>query len=115
MMKSKKSMKNIEMRIYELLGIKIFRKMAFGLRYVLLFPKTLKMSKEERKEFYNARSNYNLGKVKSLEDVKKFKKWLYKNAAIHIFGLLLCFSSFLNIIGGTLALSETYKLLFAVV
>ncbi len=77
MMKSKKNIKNMEMRIYELLGIKIFRKMAFGFCYILLFPKTLKMSKEERKEFYkefhNFRSNYHLGKVKSLEDVRNFK------------------------------------------
>ena len=69
--------KNIELKIYELLGVKIFRKMAFGLRDKIWILYTLKMSKEERKDYlYHTASNYNLGKVNSLEDIKKFKKEL---------------------------------------
>lgn len=103
-----KKNKNIEMKIYELLGVKVFRKMAFGLRDILSFPLTIKMSKEERKNFlYHTASNYNLGKVKSLEDVKKFKKQLFINAGIHIWALSVCLPNFLKIIGGTASLSTT--------
>lgn len=103
-----KKNKNIEMRIYELLGVKVFRKMAFALRDKIWILFTLKMSKEERKEYlYHTASNYNLGKVKSLEDVKKFKKQLFYNAGIHIFGFLVLIPNFIIIIGGTAALSST--------
>lgn len=101
-----KKNKNIEMRIYELLGVKVFRKMAFGLRDILAFPLTIRMSKEERHDFlYNSASNYNLGKVKSLEDVKKFKKQLFINSGIHVWGLSVCLPNFLKVIGGTASLS----------
>lgn len=103
-----KKNKNIEMRIYELLGVKVFRKMAFALRDKIWILFTLKMSKEERKEYlYHTASNYNLGEVKSLEDVKKFKKQLFYNAGIHIFGFLVLILNFIIIIGGTAALSST--------
>lgn len=103
-----KKTKNIEMKIYELLGVKVFRKMAFKLRDILAFPLTIKMSKEERKNFLNnTASNYNLGKVKSLEDVKKFKKQLFINAGFHIYGLFVCLPNFLKVIDGAASLSTT--------
>lgn len=46
-----KKTKNIEMKIYELLGVKVFRKMVFTFRDILLFPLTIKMSKEEKRNF----------------------------------------------------------------
>lgn len=99
------------MRIYELLGVKVFRKIAFTLLDTLaslVFTLAIKMPKEEQKYIlYNTASNYNLGKVKSLEDVKKFKKKLFINAAIHIWGLSVCFPDFLKAIGGTASLSTT--------
>lgn len=101
-----KKNKNIEMRIYELLGVKVFRKMAFGLRDILAFPLTIRMSKEARHNFlYNIASNYNLGKVKSLEDVKKFKKQLFINSGIHVWALSVCLPNFLKAISGTASLS----------
>ena len=101
-----KKNKNIEMRIYELFGVKVFRKMAFGLRDILVFPLTIRMSKEERHNFlYNTASNYNLGKVKSLEDVKKFKKQLFINSGIHVWALSVLLPDFLKVIGGTASLS----------
>lgn len=91
-----KKNKSIEMRIYELLGVKVFRKMAFAFRDILRYPSTIKMTKEERHNFlYNTASNYNLGKVKNLEDVKNFKNELYINASIHIYALLSCLWSFM--------------------
>lgn len=101
-----KKNKNIEMRIYELLGVKVFRKMVFGFRDILAFLLTIRMSKEERYNFlYNRASNYNLGKVKSLEDVKKFKKQLFINSGIHVWALSVCLPNFLKVIGGTASLS----------
>ena len=101
-----KKNKNIEMRIYELLGVKVFRKLAFSWRNILVFPLTIRMSKEERHNFlYNSAINYNLGKVKSLEDVKGFKKKLFINSGIHILGLSVCLPTFLKVIGGTASLS----------
>lgn len=94
--------KNIELKIYELLGVKIFRKMAFGLRDTLAFPLTLKMSKEERKKFlYNTASNYIMKKGNGLQDLRDFKKQLWLNAGIHIWALSLCLPNFLKVIGGT--------------
>ena len=50
--------KPTEMRIYELLGIKTFRKMAFVFRDFIWNIFLLKMSKEERKKFlYHNASN----------------------------------------------------------
>lgn len=111
-----KKNKNIEMKFYELLGIKVFKKMAFFIRDIVTLPLTFKMSKEERKKtLYNTASNYNIGKSKSLEDIKKFKKQLFKNAGIHIFALLAFIPSFIKIIMGMASLSTTIIVLPAMV
>lgn len=108
--------KSIEMKLYELLGIKVFKKMAFFVRDIVTLPLTFKMPKEERKKsLYNTASNYNIGKAKSLEDIKKFKKQLFKNAGIHIFALLAFLPSFIKIILGTASLSTTIIVLPAMV
>ncbi len=68
----KKKEKSIELKIYELLGVKTFKKIAFALRDRIFVLFTLKSSKEDRmKILYHTASNYNLGRVKSLEDIKK--------------------------------------------
>lgn len=105
-----KKNKTTEMHIYELLGIKKFKKMVFLFRdalvKILLFPLMFIMSKEEiNKMIYSTPSNYNFGVIKDLEDVKKFKKQLYLNAGIHIYALLICIPNFLKIIAGTMALA----------
>lgn len=111
-----KKNKNIEMKFYELLGIKVFKKMAFFVRNIVTLPLTFKMPKEERKKsLYNTASNYNIGKEKSFEDIKKFKKQLFKNAGIHIFALLAFIPSFIKIILGTASLSTTIIVLPAMV
>lgn len=108
--------KSIEMKLYELLGIKVFKKMAFFVRDIVTLPLTFKMPKEERKKsLYNTASNYNIGKAKSLEDIKKFKKQLFKNAGIHIFSLLAFLPSFIKIIIGMVSLSTTIIVLPAMV
>ena len=66
-----KKNKNLEMKIYELLGVKIFRKIVFSLASIISLPKKRKMTKEEWENYNNKTSNYNIGKVKDLDDVKK--------------------------------------------
>lgn len=70
---SMKKNKNLEMKIYELLGVKIFRKIAFSLASIISLPKKRKMTKEEWENYNNKTSNYNIGKVKDLDDEKNIK------------------------------------------
>ncbi len=110
-----KNNKSVEMRIYELLGVKQFRKLAFFFRDKIWILFTLKMTKEERKNFlYKTASNYNLGKIESLEDVEKFKKSLYFNAGVHLIALLKCIPSFLQAISGTFYIGSTIIISLAI-
>lgn len=79
-----KKNKNLEMRIYELFGIKWFKKFVFFQREIFCHLLMPKKTKEEVRDYLNKNTgNYKLGKVKSLDDLKTFKKWLYVNATIH--------------------------------
>ena len=103
-----KKEKNIELKIYELLGVKTFRKLVFKLRYISIIPFTRHMTREERHNIiYNTPSNYNMKKGHGIQDLRDFKKQLLINAGIHIFGLITCIPSFLNVIGGTATLFAT--------
>lgn len=83
--------KNIELKIYELLGIKTFKKMAFSFRNLLSIPSTKKMTKEEKNNFlYNTPSNYIMKKGNGFQDLKDFKKMLRLNALTHILGSITC-------------------------
>lgn len=84
-----KNNKNIEMKIYELLGVRLFRKIAFKLRDMTVAPFA---SKEIRrkiiKELNSTFNNYNLGKINSFEDIEKFKKQLKFNTIVHLVSLI---------------------------
>ena len=109
-----KKNKNIEMRIYELLGVKVFRKMAFGLYKILGFPFTIFMSKEERKKFYSTPNNYNMKKGHGIQDLRDFKKMLLLNTCIHIWALSNLIPEFSNIFSSSASLSTTIGTLIAV-
>lgn len=96
-----KKEKNIELRIYELLGIKIFRKMAFKFRDLIWVPLTLKISKEKRHEMlYNEPSNYIMNRGHGIQDLRDFKKQLLLNSVVHICCLFICLPvSLMGIIG----------------
>lgn len=103
-----KKNKNIEMRIYELLGVKFWKKMVMGFMYLVALPLTIGMSKEGRRKFiHGAFTNYTMGKINSLEDIKKFKKMLLLNASIHIYALFKILPDFLKVVGGTMSLSTS--------
>lgn len=105
-MKRKKN-KKLELRIYEFLGIKIFRKMAFILMKVLSYPFTIKMSKEQRKSFFNGASNYRMKKGNGLQDLRDFKKMLILNASIHACALLALAPNVIKIISGAFSTMST--------
>ena len=107
--------KDVEMRIYELLGVKIFRKMAFFLRdsfYALIISK---MSPDDRKNYlYHTFSNYNIGNSMDLKKVKAFKKMIYINAGFHLILLCDCFPDVINMIRGIYPFSIITLLPFAI-
>lgn len=84
-------MKNKEMKIYELLGIKKFRKLVFNFVYILLRPFFRKLPKEEiKKVFLNIPTNYVMKKGNGLQDLRDFKNMLLFNSLVHIAGLIHC-------------------------
>lgn len=91
-----------ELKVYELLGIKTFRKMVFKFCRIIATPFTLLIPKEERKKFLDELKiiNYNIGGYSS-KNLHAFKKYLFLNSAIHVFALLYCIPAFLKVIGGT--------------
>ena len=83
---------DLEMKIYEIFGIKYFKKLILRFEKILMFPILIALPKEKRKRFlHNTHTNYHIGKIESLEDVESFKKMLYMNAIIHIFCLIPLF------------------------
>ena len=83
---------DLEMKIYEIFGIKYFKKLVLRFEKILMFPILIALPKGKRKRFlHNTHTNYHIGKIESLEDVESFKKMLYMNAIIHIFSLITLF------------------------
>lgn len=83
----KKKNKNLELRIYEILGVKIFKKMVFELLYSLSFFVTFKLSRKERKNIIDSMpSNYVMKKGNRLQDLKNFKKAILFNTGLHTLG-----------------------------
>lgn len=100
--------KKIELKIYELLGIKIFRKIVFGFCKLIASPFTLLLPKEDRKEFLNNLKiiNYNI-KGYNVQNLRKFKKYLFLNAMFHVSVLLFCLPTFMKVIGGMTSVLQT--------
>lgn len=93
--------KNIELRIYELLGIKTFKKLVFKFLYLHKIPIAyiLGLSEEERQEFLsNKNSYYGLNKGHGVKDLENFKSQLLFNALIHITSFIVGLPSFIKII-----------------
>lgn len=89
---------NLELKIYEKLGVKKFRNIIVKiLYYIAILPSIFtKKSKEElEKNFYNTPSNYFMKKGNGISDLKDFKKFLYINSAIHILALIPCITGLL--------------------
>lgn len=105
-----KKRKTIELKIYEFLGIKKFRKIALEACYLLNFP-LFRLSKKEWNDFiHRFPSNYFLGKSKGLKDFKKMKKKLIGNGSFHMCCLFCNLSS---LIRGTTSLPIPISVLIA--
>ena len=110
-----KKREQIELKIYEALGIRTFRKIAFGFRSLMFLPVTHKMTKEEKYDyFYKYASNYNLGSTPNYDSIKEHKKELYYNSLIHIVPLILSIPLFLKIVTGSSSLASIIILTGAV-
>ena len=86
---------NIEMKIYEILGVKIFKKIVLKIGNLCL---KLFLTKDERDDFSKT-TNYKMGKVSDLDDIKNYKKQIYFNAIVHIIGVCLGLTTFSYKIG----------------
>lgn len=107
--------KNIELKIYEWLGIKTFRKIVFKFNYIILIPFTFRMTKEERWNLiHNTPSNYTMKMGNGIQDLKDFKKQLILNTSIHIAALICCIPGFLAIIENSASLFTIVTMLFFV-
>lgn len=89
-------MKNKEMKLYEKLGVREFRWLAFSLRKVILYPFTIGMSEKERRNFINRPDNYNMGYTRNIKEIGEYKNNLFLNAGIHVFSLLYCIKGFID-------------------
>lgn len=89
-----KKITDIEMKVYEFLGIKKFKGLIFLIVDKLITLSRRDLSKEERKKIvFNTVSNYNIGKDKDLNALYRYKKLLYFNIFIHIISYLTIASS----------------------
>lgn len=92
-----KKNRKVEIKIYEILGIKAFRKMAFKFCLAFLTLFTLSYSKKERKEaLYGNPSNYTVGNNVTFDGFKKFKKSLRFNASVHTAAAIWCIGHLLT-------------------
>lgn len=80
---------DIEKNIYELLGIKTFKKLVFLLMKFVTLPVTIFLSKPQQEKFYSNIVNYRMKKGNGLQDLRSFKKWLVINASAHTISSLV--------------------------
>lgn len=110
-----KNKKNIELKIYEFLGVKQFKKLIFIFIKILAFFVALFMTKEKRKKFYyrlyNQPSNYVMDKGHGIQDMRDFKMMLLFNASVHIWSLYIMKSNLFNLINGNVTLFESIIIL----
>ena len=69
---------SLEIKIYELLGIKKFKKMVLSLIDIIHCPFILFMNEEKKKKYTNNYyDNYRMKKGHGLQDLRDFKKNYY--------------------------------------
>lgn len=96
-----KKKRYIELKIYELLGVKQFKKFVIGLIDTICTPFVFDVPKDKRKDkIHSSVFNYYMGNIKDFTKIKKFKKWLIFNAALHIRALWNLTPNFAEIIVG---------------
>lgn len=90
-------MKNMEMKIYESLGIKKFRKMVMKILDICCFIISPSISKKERQKILRqVKTNYTIGTIHSLEDIKDYKHYIKFNTFIHASALIALMPYIIN-------------------
>ncbi len=108
---------DFELKLYEKLGIKKFKKYIIGLKDSLIDTKYMNNPKG-KEEYKKKHTNYSLGTAKTLDDLKSHKKEMLFNGIVHTMSLISCISilattpvvlplSALNLIGYTSTLLVT--------
>ena len=84
-----KKINEIEIKLYEKLGVRFFRKLAYGVYYMLKKPIVYSRVKDKdlRKKMLKSPDNYNMKTGNGMQDLRDFKKMLLINASLHIFFL----------------------------
>lgn len=88
---------DIEKKVYEILGVKQFKKFVLLIFDIIVKIKALSKPKEDREAFLKnkAPTNYTIGSIKSLDSIKDFKKEIFFNGCVHVCSAIL-FINFLN-------------------
>lgn len=80
-----KKITDIEMKFYEFLEIKKFKKFVLFVLDKRFFLSNPNLTKEERKKLIlDTASNYNIGKDRNLNSLHRYKMFLYLNTSIHL-------------------------------
>lgn len=84
-----KKINEVEIKLYEKLGVRFFRKLAYGVYYMLKKPIVYSRVKDKdlRKKMLKSPDNYNMKTGNGMQDLRDFKKMLLINASLHIFFL----------------------------
>ncbi len=84
--------KKLELKIYELLGIKIFKKLILKIGFLMAFIPCYIESKSMEEAINLAHKhafNYTLGDAVTLEKIRKFKKMLFVNGTFYFVKLVI--------------------------
>lgn len=107
-----KKREQIEIKIYETIGIKKFKKIIFKIRDAIYNTFHKKESKEENnKNLYEKQSNYVIGKKMNLENIINYKTKIKFNTTIHLLALIALIEPLimnLNILNITLLTINMY-------
>ena len=86
-------MKNLELKIYEKLGVRKFRNILVKIIYFTLIPFLIlfKIPKEDWKNIYQEyQVNYFMKKGNGLQDLKDYLKWPRINGTLHLIAFIPC-------------------------
>ncbi len=110
-------MENKELKFYEKLGVKRFRKFVYSFSFFLVLPFgiiTHKNIKEIKRMVNETPTNYNIGRKINYEKIKNFKKMLLLNSSIHMLGLIICVPGYIDVITNNSTLYSTIVNLTAI-
>ena len=76
--------KDLEIKIYEKLGVKYFKKITMLIYKVIIKTICLLKKSQEKDDVIKYQTNYSIGAINSVDDLKRFKKNLYARLPSHV-------------------------------